>query len=192
VGDLLDFSAIDSGTLRLLPDWCDLGLVIEAARRCVSDAPATIFVLEDCSAIPPIWGDHDRLEQVFVNLLENAARHAIGVSRVTVTARLTASGDMVEVRVIDDGLGIPWQHAERVFLPHERGTSPGSGAGLGLAIARGITEAHLGTIRLEPVPTGTCVIVTLPVEPTEVTDREDGMGDGHFPVPNVVRARNRA
>jgi signal transduction histidine kinase/ABC-type cobalamin/Fe3+-siderophores transport system ATPase subunit len=192
VGDLLDFSAIDSGTLRLLPDWCDLGLVIEAARRCVSDAPATLFVLDDCPGIPPIWADHDRLEQVFVNLLENASRHAIGVGRVAVTAQLTDTGDLVEVRVTDDGLGIPWQHAERVFLPHERGTSQGPGAGLGLAIARGITEAHGGTIRLEPVPTGTCVVVTLPIEPTDVTDREDGMTDAHLPVPNAARARNRA
>jgi signal transduction histidine kinase len=192
VGDLLDFSAIDSGTLRLVPDWCDLGLVIEAARRCVSDAPASLFVLGDCSAIPPIWADHDRLEQVFVNLLENASRHAIGVGRVDVTAELTPAGDTVEVRVIDDGLGIPWQHAERVFLPHERGASPGPGAGLGLAIARGITEAHGGDIRLEPVPAGTCVVVVLPVEPSEVIDREDGAGEAQFAVPSAPRARNRA
>jgi len=190
VGDLLDFSAIDSGTLRLVPDWCDLGLVIEAARRCVSDAPPSLYVLDDCSGIPPIWADHDRLEQVFVNLLENASRHAIGVGHVWVTAQLSTTGDVVEVRVTDDGLGIPREHAERVFLPHERGISPGPGAGLGLAIARGITEAHGGAIRLEPVPTGTCVVVSLPVEPTEATDREDGMGDGQFPLPHAARAQH--
>jgi signal transduction histidine kinase len=165
VGDLLDFSAIDSGDLRLLPDWCELGLVLEAARRCVTEAPAALFDLSDCSALPAIWADHDRLEQVFVNLLENAVRHAPGLTRIEVRAELDPDGDAVTVRVVDDGPGIPNGRAEMVFLPHERGTGEGPGAGLGLAIARGIVEAHGGTIRLERVATGTSVLVTLPVEP---------------------------
>ncbi len=165
VGDLLDFSAIDSGTLRLLPDWCDLRLVLEAARRCVTEAPASLFDLNDDAALPPIWGDHDRLEQVFVNLFENAARHGTGLTQVQVRAVLHPDGDAITVRVSDDGSGIPADLAERVFLPHERGTTDG-GAGLGLAIARGIIEAHGGSVRLEPATAGTSIAVTLPVEPS--------------------------
>ncbi len=173
VGDLLDFSAIDSGTLRLLPDWCDLGLVLEAARRCVTDAPPDLFDMAECSHLPPVWGDHDRLEQVFVNLFENAARHATGLTRVTVTAGLDPTGALVTVRVSDDGRGIPADLGARVFLAHERGAFDGRGAGLGLAIARGIVEAHGGGVRLEPVDRGTSVAVTLPVEPAEA-----GASDG--------------
>jgi signal transduction histidine kinase/ABC-type multidrug transport system ATPase subunit len=165
VGDLLDFSAIDSGTLRLIPDWCDLGLVLEAARRCVTDAVAWPLELPDGAGLPPIWADHDRLEQVFVNLFENAARHARGVKRVKVTAVVDPGSDNVVVRVHDDGHGIGPELAARVFLPHERGPTDGPGAGLGLAIARGIVDAHRGTIELEPVPVGTCIRIGLPLEP---------------------------
>ena len=175
VGDLLDFSAIDSGDLRLLPDWCDLGLVLEAARRCVSEAPASLFTLHDCAGLPPIWADHDRLEQVFVNLLENAVRHAAGLTQVEVIADLDLGGEAVTIRVVDDGAGILVDPAERVFLPHERGLSEGSGAGLGLAIARGIVLAHGGTIQFEPVAKGTSVLVTLPVEGDDSTGHGAGV-----------------
>jgi len=164
VGDLLDFSAIDSGTLRLVSDWCDLGLVLEAASRCVSESASLVRLGAD-PAVPTVWGDHDRLEQVFVNLIDNAVRHASGATRIDVTAALDADDDTVTVRVIDDGPGIPAHLAERVFLPHERGGTPAPGAGLGLAIARGIVDAHGGTIRLEAADRGTTVAVTLPIEP---------------------------
>jgi signal transduction histidine kinase len=172
VGDLLDFSAIDSSTLRLAPDWCDLGLVLEAARRCVSGAPGSLIELGDFSSLPVVWGDHDRLEQVFVNLLDNAVRHAVGLTSVTVTAELDPTGERVAVRVADDGVGIPPEVADRLFLPREGGATGRQGAGLGLAIARGIVEAHGGAIRLEPSRRGTTIEVVLPVEPAEATDRE--------------------
>ena len=70
VGDLLDSTAIDSGSLRLHPDWCDLRLVLEAAIRCVDAGEAVRSTVAD--GLEPVWGDHDRLEQVLVNLLENA------------------------------------------------------------------------------------------------------------------------
>ncbi|MBI2708962.1 MAG: ATP-binding cassette domain-containing protein [Actinobacteria bacterium] len=166
VGDLLDFGAIDSGVLRLVPDWCDLGLVLEAARACVSEAaPGVIRLSGEGGAVPPVWADHDRLEQVFVNLLENAARHASGLTRVDVSARVDDGASTVTVRVRDDGPGVAVETAERMFLPHERGPADGPGAGLGLPIARGIVEAHGGRIRFEPSETGACVAVTLPIEP---------------------------
>ncbi len=165
VGDLLDFGAIDSGTLRLALDWCDLGLVLEAARRCVSEAPASLIELVGCSTVPAIWGDHDRLEQVFVNLLDNAVRHARGVTRVVVTTELDPHAGTVTVRVADDGAGIETGRSRSVGAPGERASSDGRGAGLGLAIARGIVDAHGGSIFLEPVSRGVTVAVTIPIEP---------------------------
>ena len=75
VGDLLDFSAIESDLLRLEPDWCDLSLIIEAAVACLPAEQAQAVSVSCPPEIGPVWGDHDRLEQVFVNLIENAFRH---------------------------------------------------------------------------------------------------------------------
>jgi len=171
VGDLLDFSAIDSGALRLVPDWCDLELVIDAARRCVGLPPERVTLSGD-RALPPVWADHDRLEQVFVNLLGNAVAHADGFTCVSVDTRHDAIAGVVVVRVADDGPGIPADLRDRVFLPHERGAAAGPGVGLGLAIARGIVEAHGGTISLAPADHGAAVAVVLPVEPAVPGDSD--------------------
>jgi signal transduction histidine kinase len=119
--------------------------------------------MEVDAGVGPVWGDHDRLEQVFVNLLENAARHGRGPggARVTVVA---VDGERVEVRVADDGPGIPAAEAERVFDPTTR-LSLAEGHGLGLTIARGIVEAHGGTLVVAPAAAGATLVVTLPVEP---------------------------
>ena len=101
-----------------------------------------------------------------MNLLENAVRHASQPTRVCITAAVVTN--TVEIRVADDGPGIRWDAAERLFLPHVRGMTEGAGAGLGLAIARGIVEAHGGAIRFEEVPRRTCVVVCLPIEPAAV------------------------
>jgi signal transduction histidine kinase len=170
VGDLLDFSAIDSGTLRLVPDWCDLALVLDAARRCLTEASTSMITIAPDPGLPPVWADHDRLEQVFVNLLDNAVRHGTGLTRVLVEASGRADDGTVAVRVTDDGRGIPAELGERVFLPHERGVSAGPGLGLGLAIARAIVEAHGGRIGLDPTVRGTSVSVVIPVEPVDGVD----------------------
>jgi signal transduction histidine kinase len=171
VGDLLDSSAIDSGVMRLQCDWCELGLIIEAAAACVPDPE---HVMIDLAAdIPPVWGDHDRLEQVFVNLLENASRHGAGTQgiKVVVTAHNSSFADgrrppgHVDIRVVDRGPGIPPEMAEAVFQPEVRGATLGAGNGLGLAIARAIVEAHGGTAVVEPADVGATLLVTLPVEP---------------------------
>ncbi len=165
VGDLLDFSAIDSGTLRLVRDWCSLDLVLDAARKCVADPSTVRFLLDAQPDMPAVWADHDRLEQVFVNLFDNAVRHATGATSIRVRAALGEHDGMVTVRVSDDGCGIDEQLRETVFLPRERGRTAESGAGLGLAIARGIIDAHRGSIAIEPSRQGTTVAVTLPVDP---------------------------
>ncbi len=163
VGDLLDFSAIESDLLRIQPDWCDLTLILEAAVSCLPDERSKAVSVSCPAGVGPVWGDHDRLEQVFVNLLENAFRHnAPGVS-VAVEAS-PAGGDMVAIRVSDDGRGIAEERRAALFeLPTREGTSP-SRVGLGLSIAAGIVRAHGGRVSLEPTPAGASFVVTLPTE----------------------------
>jgi signal transduction histidine kinase len=169
VGDLLDSTAIESGVLRLQRHWCDLRLVVEAAVRLVADV-STIRVHAHAD-LEPVWGDHDRLEQVFVNLLENAVAHGGSPDGIDVTLRRGASRGTVEAEVADQGPGIPRSLAARVFEPRVRGTADGAGAGLGLPIAKGIVDAHGGGLTTVPAARGACFVVTLPCEPP--TDASD-------------------
>ncbi len=86
VEDLLDFSAIESGIMRLQRDWCDIPLVLEAAIACLPPADAAAVSVDSEPGLPAVWADHDRMEQVFVNLLSNAVRHNPPGTQVRVTA----------------------------------------------------------------------------------------------------------
>jgi signal transduction histidine kinase len=166
VEDLLDFSAIESGVMRLTRDWCDLALIADAAVSCLPPEHAGAVAVA-CEELPAIFADHDRVEQVLLNLLSNAIRHNPAGTPVRLVAR-AAPANAVEIRVSDEGVGLP---PELVAAPFEanRGHRSGSaGAGLGLSIARGIVEAHGGTIALEPSSPGTTFVIHLPIEPADV------------------------
>jgi signal transduction histidine kinase/ABC-type cobalamin/Fe3+-siderophores transport system ATPase subunit len=168
VGDLLDSTAIESGILRLQRHWCDLALVVEAAQRLVADGAKVRIRAAD--GVEPVWGDHDRLEQVFVNLLENALIHGASRHGVDVRLRRGRTPGTVEVEVADHGPGLPSALADRIFEPRVRGKGDAAGAGLGLSIARGIVVAHGGTLVAAPTRRGARFVVTLPCEPADAAD----------------------
>jgi signal transduction histidine kinase/ABC-type multidrug transport system ATPase subunit len=165
VDDLLDFSAIESGILRLQRDWCDLRIVLEAAVACLP--PKTPVALDCPPDLPTVWADHDRLEQIFVNLLSNAVRHNPPGTNIAVAVDKT--GERLKITVTDDGIGMP--------PPHTRSRT--AGAGLGLSIAKAIVLAHGGTFAIEPTSAaregavaqrGTSVCIQLPIETEEAPD----------------------
>ena len=165
VADLLDVSAIDAGIFRVHPDWCDLRLVLDASVACVASG-AVAERIEVCvdPDLGPVWADHDRLEQVFVNLLDNALRHTPPSTRVAVDARPAPGGRDVHIRVRDDGATLGADRAAALFEPHVS-AGPDGGTGLGLPIARGIAAAHGGDVALEGAAGATCFLVTLPLGP---------------------------
>ena len=179
VGDLLDHSAIESGVLRLQPDWCDLGLLLEAARECLTPPERDRVHVTVAPDVPVIWADHDRLEQVFLNLFDNAVRHNPPGTNVWARA-CTTSPDAVTVEVRDDGSGTPEQVAAAPFATHRERHGPSSGAGLGLSITHAIVVAHGGAIQLRDGSPGTRFVITLPVGETR--------GEGRAEVPLDVRA----
>jgi two-component system sensor histidine kinase KdpD len=104
--------------------------------------------------------------QVLTNLLDNAAKYSPDESPIEVTVE---QDDGITVHVLDHGIGVPEDAAEKVFDKFYRADNTGSvgGAGLGLSICRGIIEAHGGRIRVENRPEGgTDIAFTLPVAET--------------------------
>jgi signal transduction histidine kinase/ABC-type multidrug transport system ATPase subunit len=162
VDDLLDFSAIESNTLRLQLDWCDLALVLDAARACLPPDRAEMVELRSAPELPAVWADHDRLEQVLVNLMDNALRHNPPGTRVCVSTAVDGAG--VVITVADDGVGMPVDFLAGPLEPAPGRRSATSGAGLGLSIAKGIVDAHDGTIELERSPAGARFLIRLPID----------------------------
>jgi signal transduction histidine kinase len=184
VGALLDSSAIESGILRLQGHWCDLRLVLDAAVACVRDQEAITVRMRD--ELEPVWGDHDRLEQVLVNLLENAVTHGASDRGVEAILRRGAIPGTVEIEVRDHGPGIPAALAQRIFEPRVRGVTDRAGAGLGLSIAKGIVEAHGGMLAAVPVAPGASFVVTLPAEPP--ADAAEGQPDPSWALVDEAKA----
>jgi signal transduction histidine kinase len=120
--------------------------------------------------LPPVLADPHRLGQVFINLLVNARQAMDGGGRgKAITVRTRRHGERLEIRVADDGPGIPPAHRARIFDWFFTTKPPGEGTGLGLAVSREILVAHGGSLAIEDTPGGGATFVLeLPVEAAEV------------------------
>lgn len=115
--------------------------------------------------LPPIMADPALMSQVLVNLLTNSLDALGDTGTITVEARRAASAEAVELTVRDDGPGIPAQVLPRLFQPFVTTKEDRPGAGLGLAVAHGVVQAHGGEITVDSQPgQGTAVTVRLPVD----------------------------
>jgi signal transduction histidine kinase len=170
VNDLLLLSRADSEALNLQREPVDLAsLARETAERLAPRARAEGLTLqvEEEPRLPQVLADRDRIEQVLVNLLDNAVKysHEGGLIRVRLAA--CAEG-MVCVSVEDEGIGIPAveleQIGERFYRADKARSRAQGGSGLGLAIARALVEAHGGRLWLESEEgRGTTATFTLPL-----------------------------
>lgn len=166
IENLLDMGRIESGRgliemRRTRPDEL-VSRATEDADAAFRDRGVTLegSVSEDAGEV---MADPERISHVFSNLLNNALAHTSAGGRVRVTAE--PDGAMVRFTVADTGEGIPSEYQSRIFERFYRvpGQSPAGGAGLGLAIAKDIVEAHGGTIRVDSKPgEGSRFIFTLP------------------------------
>jgi signal transduction histidine kinase len=165
VDDLLGLARAEAGVMPLARARVPVAaLAQDVAREVRAVRPGREVVLD----VPAdLVGDADaaRLRQVFVNLVDNAARHAPEGGRVDVRCRADGHGGLV-VEVTDDGPGIPRAEWDTVFERFRRGGSGTTGGtGLGLAIARWAVALHGGRIGVVPSPHGCRIRADLPAPP---------------------------
>ncbi len=174
VGNLLNMTRIEFGAVALQKDWLPVEEVVGSALtrlgKLLRDRPVTIRVAED---MPMASLDGVLIEQVLVNLIENALAHS--PDGVPVEIGASVLNDRLVIEVSDRGDGIAAGAEDRIFESFATSQPQGRshGIGLGLAICKGFVEAHGGTIRAENRPGGGAVLrFAVPV------------GDGPPPMPS--------
>ena len=116
--------------------------------------------------LPPVWGDPDRLRQVFVNLLDNAVKYSRAGDRIRVEA--AAMPDGVQIVVSDTGIGIAAEELPRVRQKFYQTDPSNPGSGIGLSLVDEIVRLHGGRLDIDSEPgVGTTVTVTLPAAEKE-------------------------
>ena len=150
VADLLDVARIETGTLAVSPEPAEVAVLVDRARNSFTGAGGRNNLAIDIEqGLPLVMADRRRIVQVLGNLLSNAARHSQESSAIRVSA--TRDGVHVVFSVADEGRGIPSERLPHLFRKFSRidAEDQGGNTGLGLAICKGIVEAHGGRIRAE-------------------------------------------
>ena len=172
VKGLLDYSR-QSGAQK---ESADINSILGAAVSLVAQQEAfgnVTVTRRLASDLPLVKVDVSQIEEVFTNILLNAAEAMGGEGEIDVETFVTGGGDKVAVRISDAGPGIPPENLGQVFEPFFTSKETGHGTGLGLAISYGIVENHEGTLRAENNPEGGATfIVELPLSREETTTHE--------------------
>jgi signal transduction histidine kinase len=172
INDVLDMSKIEAGKLQLAPERVVVQAVIAEAVRMVSER-ARSHKVRLVSAVPAaeigVWGDERAIKQIMLNLLSNAVKFSHEGGRVNIRVSLDGRGGLV-LEVEDYGIGMSADEIDRALQPFGQAkaatTRTHGGTGLGLPIAKGLAEAHGGSLLIESIPErGTVVRVTLPISP---------------------------
>ncbi len=215
---LLDLSKLESGTMRVKARPTDLKRVLQTVMTTLqpgAQKKSITLAVEVAADVPEIRADSERLRQVFLNLTENAVKFTPKGGRVTLRAQMlarAAGGDggdsedaemgfallaparaLVEVRVIDTGIGIPQRERGRVFDPFYQVDSSSTreygGTGLGLSIVKRLVDAHGGRISIEDnEPQGTVFVVVLPIGPAAAASMVPGRSPSQYPPPDPASA----
>ena len=165
VVELLDFTRIQDGRMTLQMQTADLRSEFEDTvymySSRLSQEGIELEYLENDDEIPEILCDPERLRQVFLNILDNAAKHGGDGKRIE--ASMSFENDCVVVKIRDFGPGIPEDEIPLVKKKFYKGSSKARGTGIGLAVCDEIVAMHNGTLTLENAEGGgTLVTVSLP------------------------------
>ena len=171
ISGLIELARIDAGELQLRRQWGAIDEIVSTAltraKPLTKDRVVEVKIPEE---LPAVRVDERAVSEVVYTLVDNAAKYSAANTSIRISA--SAAGSMVQMSVEDEGEGVPVGSRERVFDKFFRATRDGdvstqrpSGTGMGLAIAKGIVEAHGGKIWIETPANGrgTRVVFTLPI-----------------------------
>jgi two-component system sensor histidine kinase KdpD len=167
IDHLLDLSRLDAGILPIVPEPVTLHEILEDAMpQLYTLASGKTLIFQLPSKLPQIYADTKRISQVLVNLVRNSAAYASKGTEIKISA--SVQKEFLQINVIDQGPGIPPSEHKKVFRAFQRDTIVSNellkGAGLGLAICKGLVEAHNGRIWIKRKKTpGTTISFTLPL-----------------------------
>lgn len=186
ISDLIDLARIEAGELRLRRRWGAVDEIISAALTRAKPLTANHHLeITTETELPVVRVDANAVSEVVYTLIDNAAKYSPPGSTITIDAR-RGSGDVVLMSVEDEGNGIAPEMRVRVFDKFFRASRNGDvrtdqppGTGMGLAIAKGIVEAHEGKIWIECGRNGkgTRVIFTLPIEDEDKSNHAESTLD---------------
>jgi two-component system, OmpR family, phosphate regulon sensor histidine kinase PhoR len=177
--DLLTLSDLESGKIQLAVQSIDVSQLIQRVLEVFWDQASKKRIRLTSSVapeLPKITGDLDRLQQLFINLVDNAIKYSPVGGQVSLTAMLAPSPNggspRIEIAVSDSGPGIPEKHlprlTERFYRVDKARSRDLGGTGLGLAIVKHIVQAHKSELKIESaVNKGTTVRIRLPAAPVE-------------------------
>ena len=195
INDLLDVGRIEAGTLSVDPEPAKVASLVDQARSTFLSGGGRHTISIDLDLdLPPVMADRQRIVQVLNNLFSNASRHAPESSPIRVAA--VQDGIYVAISVSDEGRGVTPELLPHLFRKHTRvsgGDRNLGGAGLGLAICKGLVEAHGGRIRAESdgAGLGTRFTFTIPVTEEAGTGAAAGFPGSASRPPREGRERTR-
>ena len=179
INGLIELARIEAGELHLRRRWGVVDDIISAALARAKPIARQHSVEVDVEKeLPGVRVDERAVSEVVYTLIDNAAKYSTAGSRIRISAH-RAGDDLIQMSVEDEGRGVPPDLRERVFDKFFRATRDGdvstrvpTGTGMGLAIAKGIVEAHGGKIWIESAKKGegTRVTFTLPIGNDDVVD----------------------
>jgi len=180
VEELLDFSRMNSGGMKLVKEKIDIlaeldGVVFEFKERAIKESIEIVYNVPTVPA--PATGDASRIKQVFINILDNALKYSKPGGKIYVSAEIPNPAVLV-VAITDNGAGISPEDLPHVKEKFYKANTTVRGSGIGLAVADEIVRLHNGNIKIDSaLGEGTKVTVTLPIEPVDYGDETEKEGE---------------
>lgn len=170
VEELLDFSRIQTGRMVLINEKLDIlaeldEVIYMLKDRAVNENKHLIYD-EPVEIFPPVYGDRNRLKQVFINVIDNALKYTPedGVVAIEIKYDKKTDADNIIITITDTGCGIPAEDLPKVKEKFYKANQKVNGSGIGLAVADEIVQLHKGKLDIESgVGVGTTVTITLPI-----------------------------